>query len=51
MSPQRYLWRASVALHLGPRYIIAAVYRAYQQNLINQNADYSVSIHHFIKLI
>ncbi|XP_065156953.1 post-GPI attachment to proteins factor 2-like [Atheta coriaria] len=42
VSPQRYLWRASVALHLGPRYIIAAVYRAYQQNLINQNADYSV---------
>lgn len=39
VSPQRYLWRASVAVHLGPRYIIAAAYRAYQVNCINDKAS------------
>lgn len=39
VSPQRYLWRASVALHIGPRLIIAAVYRSYQKNSVNDNAD------------
>ncbi|KAJ8919183.1 hypothetical protein NQ315_012170 [Exocentrus adspersus] len=35
ISPQRYLWRISVAFHIGPRFIISAVYRAYHLNLIN----------------
>ncbi|CAH0558900.1 unnamed protein product [Brassicogethes aeneus] len=40
ISPQIYLWRISVAFHIGPRFIIAAVYRAYQLNLINPTAPY-----------
>lgn len=39
VSPQRYLWRACVALHIGPRYIIAAVYRAFQNQSINSQAS------------
>lgn len=42
VSPQRYLWRISVAFHVGPRLIIAAVYRAFHLNLINPDAKYEV---------
>ncbi|XP_060523467.1 post-GPI attachment to proteins factor 2-like isoform X2 [Cylas formicarius] len=34
ISPQRYIWRISIALHVGPRVIICAVYNAYQLNSI-----------------
>nr|CAH7740298.1 unnamed protein product [Callosobruchus chinensis] len=39
ISPQRYLWRISIAFHIGPRFIISAVSRAYNLNLINENAS------------
>lgn len=42
VSPQRYLWRISVAFHVGPRFIIALVHRAYHLNLINPKADVKV---------
>ncbi|RZF46965.1 hypothetical protein LSTR_LSTR011233 [Laodelphax striatellus] len=29
VSPQRYLWRICVAFHIGPRILIASVYRSY----------------------
>jgi hypothetical protein len=38
ISPQRYLWRISVAFHIGPRFIIAAVHRSYHLNLINTSS-------------
>lgn len=42
VSPQRYLWRISVAFHIGPRLIIAAVTKSYHINLINENSDIKV---------
>lgn len=42
VSPQRYLWRISVAFHIGPRIIIAAVSKSYHINRINKNADFKV---------
>lgn len=27
VGPQRYFWRTSIALHIGPRFLIAAAYR------------------------
>lgn len=44
ISPQRYIWRISIALHIGPRVIISAVYNAYQLNMINPSADQEVSM-------
>lgn len=38
VSPQKYFWRISIAIHLGPRVIISAVYHAYQSNKINSSA-------------
>lgn len=29
VSPQRYLWRASIALHLAPRLLLASLYYTY----------------------
>ncbi|XP_018329207.1 post-GPI attachment to proteins factor 2-like isoform X2 [Agrilus planipennis] len=34
ISPQKYLWRVSIAVHLGPRLLVAAVTRSYNDNLI-----------------
>lgn len=42
VSPQKYLWRLSVALHIGPRYIIAATHRSYQHNLIGKDVSIEV---------
>ncbi|KAH1022510.1 post-GPI attachment to proteins factor 2-like isoform X2 [Dendroctonus ponderosae] len=42
ISPQRYIWRISAALHIGPRVIISAVYNAYQLSMINPLADLEV---------
>lgn len=39
VSPQKYLWRLGVALHIGPRYIIAATHRSYQYNLIGKDVS------------
>ncbi|XP_076260342.1 post-GPI attachment to proteins factor 2-like isoform X3 [Rhynchophorus ferrugineus] len=39
ISPQKYIWRISIALHIGPRVIISAVYKAYQFNMINPLGD------------
>ncbi|GJQ69076.1 hypothetical protein Trydic_g6240 [Trypoxylus dichotomus] len=42
VSPQRYLWRLSVAIHIGPRYIIAATHRSYLRSFIGKDADLDV---------
>ncbi|KAF5294639.1 hypothetical protein FQA39_LY02771 [Lamprigera yunnana] len=42
VSPQKYLWRISIALHIGPRFIIAAVFKAYHENTINPGADLKI---------
>lgn len=36
ISPQRYLWRTSIAFHIGPRMLIAVVYRNYYQTLMDR---------------
>lgn len=36
VSPQRYLWRVAVALHISPRLLVAWVARAYYQGLAAQ---------------
>nr|CAD7401717.1 unnamed protein product [Timema cristinae] len=36
ISPQRYLWRVCVAFHIGPRVVIASVYRTYYRMLLSQ---------------
>lgn len=42
ISPQRYLWRICIALHIGPRFIIASVYRTYHRSLAKAKADSSL---------
>ncbi|KAG5892309.1 hypothetical protein JTB14_023489 [Gonioctena quinquepunctata] len=42
ISPQRYIWRISVAFHVGPRLITSAVYRAYHLTLIDQFAQQEI---------
>ncbi|CAG9827811.1 unnamed protein product [Diabrotica balteata] len=44
ISPQRYIWRISIAFHVGPRLIISAVYRAYHLTLINPLAQKEVQL-------
>ncbi|XP_058789156.1 post-GPI attachment to proteins factor 2-like [Phymastichus coffea] len=34
VSPQRYLWRVSVALHIGPRLLIASVYYSFYYKIL-----------------
>ncbi|XP_062550905.1 post-GPI attachment to proteins factor 2-like [Armigeres subalbatus] len=41
VSPQRYLWRISIALHVGPRIIIAFVYKNYYRTVIRELNDLS----------
>lgn len=36
ISPQRYLWRISIALHIGPRLIIASVYHSYYLKMLRE---------------
>lgn len=35
ISPQRYLWRICIAFHVGPRVVIATVYRSYYRQLLS----------------
>ncbi|KAK0183158.1 hypothetical protein PV327_001225 [Microctonus hyperodae] len=44
VSPQRYLWRISIALHIGPRLIIATVYYAYYRKVLKTIDDLSKKI-------
>ncbi|XP_012279855.1 post-GPI attachment to proteins factor 2-like [Orussus abietinus] len=39
VSPQRYLWRVSIALHIGPRLMIASVYYSYYRKLLKSVYD------------
>lgn len=34
ITPQTYLWRVSIALHIGPRLLIASVYYSYYKQII-----------------
>ncbi|XP_014209202.1 post-GPI attachment to proteins factor 2-like [Copidosoma floridanum] len=39
VSPQRYLWRVSIALHIGPRLLIASVYYSFYLKIIGDILD------------
>ncbi|XP_067000433.1 post-GPI attachment to proteins factor 2-like [Anabrus simplex] len=39
ISPQRYLWRICIAFHIGPRVVIASVYRTYYRELLSQSSE------------
>lgn len=53
VSPQRYFWRISIALHIGPRFIIAAVYRSYYLSLLDNITDSKIAqkAHRLITLV
>lgn len=36
VSPQRYFWRFSIAMHLGPRIPIAFVYKNYYRSMLRK---------------
>ncbi|XP_014244938.1 post-GPI attachment to proteins factor 2-like [Cimex lectularius] len=44
ISPERYLWRSSIALHLGPRFLIASVYYNYYTKRIKSLTNYDDQI-------
>ncbi|XP_066582948.1 post-GPI attachment to proteins factor 2-like [Prorops nasuta] len=44
VSPQTYLWRISVALHIGPRLIIANVYYSYYCKVLKSITDVPTKI-------
>lgn len=44
VSPQRYLWRVSVALHIGPRLVIASVYHSYYYKILKSIEDVPLKI-------
>lgn len=44
VSPQRYLWRVSIALHIGPRLVIASVYHSYYYNILKSIEDVPLKI-------
>lgn len=39
VSPQRYLWRVSIALHIGPRLLIASVYYSFYFKILKTIED------------
>lgn len=53
VSPQRYLWRVCIALHIGPRFAIAAVYRNFYRALNAKlvPAEHRPGIHVLIKVV
>ncbi|XP_065072823.1 post-GPI attachment to proteins factor 2-like [Ochlerotatus camptorhynchus] len=59
VSPQRYLWRISIALHVGPRIIIAFVYKNFYRVLIKElndllnmkKANYLLKIVHCLNIV
>lgn len=44
VSPQRYIWRISVALHIGPRLVIASVYHSYYHKILKNIEDVPIKI-------
>ncbi|CAG9765358.1 unnamed protein product [Ceutorhynchus assimilis] len=57
VSPQRYIWRISVALHIGPRITLAAVYNSYQLGIVDPlsknktRAQLWLNVAYFLNLI
>lgn len=39
ISPQRYFWRICIAIHIGPRFVIAACYRSRYTYLLARQTD------------
>ncbi|KAG7204935.1 hypothetical protein KM043_005324 [Ampulex compressa] len=44
VSPQRYLWRISIALHIGPRLVIASVYHSYYCKILKAMENVSLKM-------
>lgn len=59
ISPQRYLWRLIIALHISPRLIIAYVHRNYLSHVLSKVTDRSqlmqakklANVVHYLNLI
>lgn len=42
ISPNIYFWRISIALHVGPRFIIAICYKSYYEHMLRHVKDVAV---------
>lgn len=42
ISPNIYFWRISIALHVGPRFIIAICYKSYYEHMLRHITDVAV---------